>query len=55
MSLRSWDAVALMALLFAMSSVSRPMADEIVHDAEFYILKAQNGERWQIRTRSSTR
>ena len=35
-------------LLAASSSVAfaQPEGSEIVHDAEYYILEAQNGERW---------
>jgi hypothetical protein len=38
--------LALMCVLVA-SGLGRAKADGIVHDAEYYILKEQNGERWQ--------
>jgi arylsulfatase A-like enzyme len=33
-------------LLAVLSGLASTQADEIVHDAEFYILEAQNGEKW---------
>ena len=39
----SWPAVAWVLVLFAAGVSS---AQDIIHDAEHYILQAQNGERW---------
>ena len=33
-------------LVVSSASLSLTLAEDIVHDAEHYILKAQNGERW---------
>ena len=41
------------ACLLGLSAVS--LGADIVHDAEYYILEAQNGERGRPRTRRSTR
>lgn len=47
MRLRSKCAVPLMAFLVTgMGSSLTQAADKIVHDAEYYILESQNGERW---------
>jgi arylsulfatase len=35
-------------VLVALVGVLPAMGDEIVHDAEYYILEAQNGERWKV-------
>lgn len=37
---------AALAAPLGLSAVSVAVAQEIVHDAEYYVLKAQNGERW---------
>ena len=37
--------VAALLLLFG-ASAQIAVAQDIVHDAEYYILKSQNGERW---------
>ena len=47
MCLRSRCAVPLMAFLVTGAGASLAQAaDKIVHDAEYYILEAQNGEKW---------
>ena len=47
MRLRSKCAVALMAFLVTGAGASLAQApDKIVHDAEYYVLEAQNGEKW---------
>ena len=33
-------------LILLLVAIATSHADEIVHDAEFYILEAQNGEKW---------
>ena len=38
--------IILAALAIALSSVSARAANKLVHDAEYYILEAQNGEKW---------
>jgi len=37
----------LAALLLVLGAVTAQAADPIVHDAEYYVLDAQNGEKWQ--------
>ena len=40
------NTVILTFLLFLIFGISSVQAKDIVHDAEFYVLEAQNGERW---------
>jgi len=37
---------AVTALNFSMSGIAAHAQSRIVHDAEYYILQAQNGEKW---------
>ena len=37
---------AALALLIGAGSATAKEGSKIVHDAEYYILKAQNGEKW---------
>lgn len=46
MALKPWLVMSFMALVAGGLNVTHAHAEEIVHDAEFYILKAQNGEKW---------
>ena len=47
--MKRWQAVAVFGLIALSTSLGPAKAQEgkIVHDAEYYILEAQNGERWQ--------
>ena len=35
-------------LIFAFSALSPLHAQEIIHDAEYYVIEAQNGEKWAL-------
>ena len=37
---------AALALLLGAGAVAAKTGDKIVHDAEYYVLEAQNGEKW---------
>jgi len=43
---RSLLIIALSLMLFACFGITAHSEDKIVHDAEYYILEAQNGEKW---------
>jgi arylsulfatase len=43
---RKWLAVGFTVLLLVTSAATVQAKDKIVHDAEYYILEAQNGEKW---------
>ena len=36
----------LLVILFGPSCPTQSVAEEIIHDAEYYILEAQHGQRW---------
>jgi arylsulfatase A-like enzyme len=46
MNTRRVKIVGLLALLMASVGVAKAADDPIIHDAEYYILEAQNGEQW---------
>jgi len=37
---------ALVAVVLGISSPSNPLAGDIIHGAEYYVLRAVNGDRW---------
>jgi arylsulfatase len=43
---KHWFAFGLAALLLVTGAATVQAKDKIVHDAEYYLLEAQNGERW---------
>ncbi len=52
--LRGWNqffgfSLLVISLAF-ISPAENSLAKEIVHDAEFYVLKAQHGEKWVLST-----
>lgn len=44
--------VSLLAITFSTATCWAAPKDKIVHDAEYYILEAQNGERWEAEDKS---
>jgi arylsulfatase len=40
--------IAIVLAVFVLTCTSPAIAADIVHDAEYYILEAQNGERWAV-------
>ena len=43
---KHWFAFGLAAMLLTFGALQAKAADQIVHDAEYYVLEAQNGEKW---------
>ena len=48
MKSRQWFALGFTALLLVTGAVKVQAAEKIVHDAEYYILEAQNGKVWAV-------
>ena len=40
--------LSLQLFLIAGTAWAQPKSERIVHDAEYYILEAQNGEKWSV-------
>ena len=53
--MKSNIAKTVVVALLALVAVGAASAQDIVHDAEYYILEAQNGEQWARTTRLSIR
>ena len=43
---RHWLVLGFAALLLVLGTAATQAKEKIVHDAEYYILEAQNGEKW---------
>ena len=43
---KQWFAIGLAALLLVIGAVTVQATEKIVHDTEYYILEAQNAEKW---------
>ena len=43
---RNWFVLGLVVVVFVASAATAQATNEIIHDAEHYLLEAQHGEKW---------